>query len=105
MKVFLFAALLTAATAGMAFAGGGYNPGSCRNNNSQHCIDARNAFARHHNGLYPEQWDNQWYQGHQGRWTQYNKDWRWEGSDGGQYRRVHDKWEWVEHHKRDHDHH
>jgi hypothetical protein len=99
MKIFLFAALLTAASAGVALAQG-WHPydRSCVGNNSKQCVDARNAFAEHHNGMYPEQWDNQWYQGHQGRWIGHANDWRWEGSDGEQYRRVHDKWEWVKHH-------
>jgi hypothetical protein len=54
--------------------------------------------------MYPEQWDNQFYQGHKGRWVQGGKDWKWEGSNGEQYRKVHDKWQWIEHHDHHHDH-
>jgi hypothetical protein len=111
MKIFLFATVLTAlttATAGLALAGGGFNGqkySACAHSNSKECQDAKKAFADHHNGMFPEQYYNQWYQGHQGRWDQHGKDWRWENEDGGQYRKVHDKWEWVEHHKHHHDNH
>ena len=106
MKVLVLALLLCAATTGVALAGGGGHPfkySSCKGNNSQHCIDARNAFARHHNGMYPEQWYNETFQGRQGRWVEHGKEWGWEGEDGDRYRKVHDKWEWLKHHDRDHD--
>lgn len=94
--------------------------GACFHNNSQECRNARNAFAEHHNGLFPEQWCNQWYQGQQGRWYQQDKTWHWEGNEGDQwfqgqqghwfqqphngweflgdkgdeYRKEHDSWQW-----------
>jgi hypothetical protein len=105
MKVFLFTGLLTAATAGMALAGGGwhpYKPGSCYHNNSKHCVDARNAFAEHHNGMFPEQWDSQWYQGHRGRWVQHDKEWAWEGSNGDRYMKGKNGWVWAEAHEHHH---
>jgi hypothetical protein len=110
MKVFIFALLLSAATAGLAIAGGGgsFHPhkySSCRNNKSKQCVDARNAFAEHHNGMYPDQFYNQTYQGQRGRWTQHGKEWGWEGEDGDRYQKVHDKWQWVKHHDHGHDHH
>jgi hypothetical protein len=108
MKTLLLTAFLTAGAAGIAMAGGGgHMPGhysACANSNSKECQDAKKAFAEHHNGQFPEQYYNQWYQGHQGRWSQQGKSWRWENADGGEYRKVHDKWAWVkEHHGHDHD--
>jgi len=101
MKVFVLTALLTAAAAGMALAGEGWQPykhGSCWHNNSKHCQDARAAFAEHHNGMMPDQWDNQWFQGHQGRWVEHDKDWKWEGSNGEQYWKGKNGWEWASNH-------
>ena len=107
MKIFLAAVLISAATAGMAFAQGGMgNPYSaCAHSNSKHCQDARAAFAEHHNGMSPDQWYNQYYQGRQGRWSQEGKNWRWESMNGEKYEQVHNKWAWVggHHHKHDHD--
>ncbi len=84
MKIFLFTILLAALTASLARAQcTGYS--ACAHNNSKACVDARNAFARHHNGLYPEQWCNEWYQGQQGRWNQRGNHWQWEGAEGDQW--------------------
>ncbi len=89
MKIFLFTIFLAALTAGLAGAGGGYNNTysyhACANSNSKECRDARDAFAGHHNGLDPEQWNNQWYQGQQGRWSKQGKNWRWNGAEGDQW--------------------
>jgi hypothetical protein len=108
MKTFVFAILIALASTGLASAQMG-NPlaghySGCANNNSKHCQEARAAFAEHHNGMSPEQWDNQNYQGHKGRWVQNGKDWRYEGSNGEQYRKVHDKWEWAEQKAHHHEH-
>lgn len=90
MKIFLLAIVLAALTTGLAGTAGAYNQsckpvGACANNNSKECRDARAAFAEHHNGLYPEQWCNQWYQGQQGRWNQEGKKWQWDGGQGDQW--------------------
>lgn len=89
MKIFFFTILLAGLTAGLASAGGGYNqPYShrrCANNNSKACQDARKAFAEHHNGIYPDQYFNQWYQGQQGRWNQNGNNWQWQHAEGDQY--------------------
>jgi hypothetical protein len=109
MRTFAVAILFALAATGLASAQIGnplaeHNGGGCAHNNSTNCQNARKAFAEHHNGMYPEQWDNQFYQGHKGRWVQGGKDWKWEGSNGEQYRKVHDKWQWIEHHDHHHDH-
>jgi len=93
MKIFLLTIALATLTGGLALANG-YNYGSCANSNSKACQDDRAAFARHHNGLSPDQWNNQYYQGQQGRWNQHGKDWRWEGARGDQYSKGHNGWEW-----------
>jgi hypothetical protein len=89
MKIFFFTILLAGLTAGLAGAGGGYNQPygnrSCANSNTKGCQDARKAFAEHHNGLYPDQYFNQWYQGQQGRWTRSGNNWRWQNAEGDQY--------------------
>ncbi len=54
MKILMFTVMLAALTAGMASAGYDYH--GCANNNSRACTDARNAFASHHGGVYPEQY-------------------------------------------------
>ncbi len=110
MKTFLFTTLFTVATAGLALAASDHMQGqhysACANSNSKECQEAKKAFAEHHNGMYPEQYYNQWYQGHQGRWSQQGNNWRFENAEGGQYRKVHDKWEWVkEQHHHEHDNH
>jgi hypothetical protein len=102
MKTFVLTILLTALTGGIACAAG-YN---CVDNNSKACVDARNAFAEHHNGQYPEQYYNQWYQGSQGRWNQKGAEWRWEGAKGESYAKGHNGWQWSgargkDAHKRD----
>ncbi len=98
MKKFLLALSLAALTAG--FAGTSYaqfREGNCVNNNSKHCVDARNAFAEHHGGRYPNQYYNHWYQGNQGRWNRENNEWRWEGMNGDRYTKGHRGWEWHRH--------
>ena len=94
-KLFLALALgtLTAGIAGPSFAG------SCAGVNTKACRDAREAFAEHHGGVYPQQYYNQWYNGRQGRWAQRDRDWRWEGMNGNDYWREKNEWKW---HKRDH---
>ena len=100
MKVFVLTILLAALSAGIGYA----QPyGACVNNNSKACVDARNAFARHHGGVYPQQYYNQWYAGNQGRWNQQDNDWRWEGMNGDEYRRGDRGWEWR-HERREHEH-
>jgi len=99
MKKFLLALSLAALTAG--FAGTSYAQfyeGNCVGNNSKHCVDARNAFAEHHGGVYPQQYYNNWYQGNQGRWNRANNDWRWESMNGDRYSRGAHGWEWRHHH-------
>ena len=65
MKTVLFTILLAALSAGLA--GSGYAQGysACAHNNSKACVDARNAFARHHGGVIPGQYYNHWFQGNQ----------------------------------------
>jgi hypothetical protein len=91
MKKLLFAAALTVLSAGIANA---QWRGSCIGNNSKACTDARNAFAEHHGGVFPEQYYNSWYGGHQGRWYQHGAEWRWEGTDGRDWWGGH----WRHHH-------
>jgi hypothetical protein len=71
--------------------------GSCVNNNSRACVNARNAFAEHHGGQYPGNYYNHWYQGNQGRWTQEHSNWRWEGMNSDQYSKGAHGWEWKHH--------
>src|SRR5271166_204924 len=104
MKIFLLALLLTALTGGLAMAAEpctGYS--ACAHSNSKGCRDARNAFAEHHNGMFPEQWCNQWYQGQRGHWNQHGNDWRWEGAEGDRYWKGPNGWEWKRH-EQAHDH-
>lgn len=104
---------------------------NCRNNNSKACQDARQAFAEHHNGLTPERWFNEnyqgqpgrwlwdnaegdtWYQGLLGHWFQEPEGWRFRGDNGDEYRKGDRGWGWIrglgteihEHvHGDDHDH-
>jgi hypothetical protein len=93
MKTFVLTILLTALTGGIACAAG-YDYGSCAGNNGKACTDARNAFAEHHNGQYPERYYSQWYQGQQGRWNQQGSDWRWEGARGQSYAKGQNGWQW-----------
>jgi hypothetical protein len=88
MKIFLLTILLAALTGGLATAANYNQPykyHACANNNSKECRDAREAFARHHNGQYPERWYQEWYQGQQGRWNQRSDKWQWEGAEGDQW--------------------
>jgi hypothetical protein len=102
MKTFLLALSLVALTAGLTGTSYAFNYGSCVNNNSKHCVEARNAFAEHHGGQDPSQYYNHWYQGNQGRWNRVKNDWRWEGINGDQYWKGHRGWEWK-HHRDHHD--
>ncbi len=98
MKTLLSAltiAALTAGLTGLSYAAP-FRYSACAHNNSEACRDARDAFAEHHNGVYPNQWYNQWYQGRQGRWAQRDKNWRWEGMDGRDYCHGPKGWEWTE---------
>ena len=103
MKTLLFAISFAALSAGMSGVGyAQYRYSACANSNSRACINARNAFARHHGGVYPERYYNHWYQGDQGRWSRVNNDWRWERMDGDEYWRGAHGWEWK-HHRHHHD--
>jgi len=62
--------------------------------------DARNAFAEHHGGVFPEQYYNSWYAGNQGRWNQENNEWRWERINGDEYGKGDRGWEWKHHQDR-----
>lgn len=135
MKKFLFIILLAVLSAGLAPVGRAYSQvyryHACTNNNSKECRDAREAFARHHNGLTPEQWYQDYYQGQPGRWNQQGNNWQWQGAegdewyqgrqghwyqerdgwqyrgdDGDDYRKGHKDWQWSrkrQKHDRDHD--
>jgi len=99
-KTLLSAIVLTAVsfgTVGSSFAAG---YGACVGNNSPACVNARNAFAEHHGGRFPEQYYNSWYGGNQGRWYQQNNAWRWEGMNGDRYEPGRHGWEW--HHAHHH---
>jgi hypothetical protein len=96
MKAFLLAVALTALSVGVASA----QPWSrCFENNSPACTNARNAFAEHHGGLFPEQYYNGWYNGGRGRWYQRGGGWRWEGVDGREYANGPHGWAWGRHHR------
>ncbi|HLI80983.1 MAG TPA: hypothetical protein VKV03_13435 [Candidatus Binataceae bacterium] len=90
MKTITFVVLLGALTVAPARAQF-FNNSSCRgfsacaHSNSKECRDARNAFAEHHNGMYPEQFCNEWYQGQQGRWMRRGNQWQWAGAEGDQW--------------------
>jgi hypothetical protein len=106
MKIFVLTMLLATLSGGVALAGHNnpYAYKTCANSNSKACRDARDAFARHHNGQSPEQYNNSWYQGQQGRWNQSGNDWRWNGADGDEYRRGNSGWQWSRaQQKHDHD--
>jgi hypothetical protein len=96
-KTVLFTILLAMLSFGSARTGYAQF-GACTNNNSKHCVDARNAFAEHHGGVYPEQYYNHWYQGRPGRWAQQSNAWRWDGMDGDRYSKGRHGWEWRHHH-------
>ena len=99
MKKALFTLLFAGAGLFIATTGRAqYRYSACANNNSKACRDARDAFARHHGVVYPQQYYSQWYQGQQGRWYQNNNNWRWEGMDGDDYWRGNNGWEWRKHH-------
>ena len=98
MKKVLFALVLTALTAGFARTSYAQGYSACFHNNSRACVDARNAFAEHHGGQFPEQYYNHWYEGNQGRWNHVNNEWRWEGMNGDRYWKGANGWEWKHHH-------
>jgi hypothetical protein len=105
MKTVLSAILFAALSAGLAGTGFAQRYSACANNNSPACVEARNAFASHHGGAFPEQYYNHWYAGNQGRWYQQNNDWRWEGMNGDRYERGDRGWEWRRYHEEhEHDH-
>ena len=94
MKTLIFTVMLAALTAGFAQAGG-YGYQSCANSNSKACRDARDAFARHHGGAYPQQYQNHAYN----NYNNYNNRGYWNDRDedrGHERRHEH-------HHDRDHD--
>lgn len=115
MKIFLFTILLVALTSGLARTAGAerYPYRSCAHSNTKECRDARDAFARHHNGLTPEQWYQQyyqgqpglwrwenaegdeWFQGRQGHWYQEAFGWLFRGDDGDDYRQGENGWGWI----------
>ncbi len=111
MKIFLLTLALTALTGGYAMANNYQQTHSCENVNTKACRDARAAYAEHHNGQSPEQFNNHWYQGKPGRWSQSdkNKNWRWDGANGEQYSKSEKGWKWSDlthkhHNDNDHDH-
>src|SRR5579863_717800 len=55
VKVFVFTVMLAALSVGVASAAG-YDYSRCANNNSKACTDARNAYAEHHGGVFPQQY-------------------------------------------------
>jgi hypothetical protein len=89
MKTFLFTIMLTTLAGGLALAANGYGQSygysACANNNSKACNDARAAFASHHNGQTPDQYNRDWYQGQQGRWNQRGNNWQWNQAQGDQW--------------------
>jgi hypothetical protein len=101
MKIFLLTIALTTLTGGLALANS-YNYSACANSNSKACQNDRAAFAEHHGGKSPEQYNNHWYQGKQGRWSQQGHDWRWDGVQGEKYSKGHNGWGWSTA-KHDHD--
>ncbi len=98
LSVFVVAVLSIGLT-GSAFA----QVGRCFNNPSKACQDANKAFAKHHGGVYPEQYFNSWYGGNRGRWYQQDNDWRWEGANGDRYWNGAHGWERHRHHHHDRD--
>ena len=99
MKTFLAAitfAALSAGLAGVSFAQQPYS--ACAGRNTPACVDARNAFAEHHGGVFPEQYYNHWYGGQPGRWTQEHNEWRWDGMNGDRYWKGTHGWEWRHYH-------
>jgi len=105
MKIFLLTIALSTLTGGLALANN-YNYSACANSNSKACQNDRAAFAEHHGGQSPEQYNNHWYQGKQGRWSQQGHDWRWDGVRGEKYSKGHSGWGWgsaERKHDRDHD--
>ena len=93
MKIFLLTLALSAFAGGLAMAHS-YNYAGCANSNSRTCQNDRAAFAEHHNGQSPEQWNSHWYQGQQGRWSQRGNNWQWSGIRGDQYSKGHNGWQW-----------
>lgn len=113
MKIFVFTLLLAVLAGGSAHAQQRYPYRNCRHNNSKACQDARKAFAEHHNGIYPEQWFSEnyqgqpgrwqwnnaegdtWYQGLLGHWFQEREGPRFRADNGDEYRKGDKGWGWV----------
>jgi hypothetical protein len=70
LKILVFTIMLAALTAGMASAGYDYH--GCANNNSRACTDARNAYASHHGGVFPEQYSQNHAHRHHHHWFRRN---------------------------------
>ncbi len=132
MKSLLFAIVLAVVTGGSAYAQR-YPYLKCAHNNSKACQDANKAFAEHHNGIYPEQWFSEnyqgrpgrwqwehaegdsWYQGLLGSWYQEPEGPRFRADNGDEYRKGDKGWGWIRrernenrghahgHHNRDHE--
>ena len=103
MKILVGAFVLAAVSFGIggtSFAQMAYS--ACAGRNTPACVQARNAFAEHHGGVFPEQYFNSYYNGNRGRWYQENNQWRWEGMNGDRYYQGAHGWEW---HRFDHHHH
>jgi hypothetical protein len=93
-KTLLSAIVLAAVSFGMAGSSFAQPYSACLGNPSKACQDARNAFAEHHGGAFPEQYYNSWYGGQRGRWYQEGGGWRWEGINGDRYVSGPHGWEW-----------
>ena len=94
MKKLLLSMVFVAFTGGIASA----QVGRCAGNNSPACVNARNAFAEHHGGVYP----GQYYQGYRGQWLGSGNNWRWRSEDGREYYHSPRGWEWREAHEHHH---
>lgn len=93
MKVLMFAIMLAATTAAFAPQASAYD--ACAGNNSRPCVNARNAFAEHHGGAMPGQFENRAYNN-----RAYNSGAYYNNNNNGRYaapRHHH-------HHHWDHDH-
>jgi hypothetical protein len=101
MKTFALTIMLSALSAGVAMAGSGYGygNGSCVGNYSRACRDARNAFASHHGGLFPEQYrGNRPYYNHgayeRGYWNGERAEEREEHHEHHRHEHHHDRDDW-----------
>jgi len=91
MKKLLLSLVFVAFTGGIAAAA---QPGGCIGRNNKACVDARNAYAEHHGGVYP----GQYYQGYRGNWARNGNEWRFRGENGREYWHSPRGWEWREAH-------